>query len=249
MSSMQVQPGADGQDSQYLPESIHLDEIWAQLTSRYEARSLVRIQRWVETLFASFGGAAPARLPQDSLHRPRLLYLDGLEDAAWFDATRFEVLHRMEAAFEAIHRELHPDLDPRQAGDFTAYFPDEPKAAWRVRKFFDNGERIEQTFRRYPTLGRILANPELPSDIGECRCHRSRRAGTSCRTMARSTASWSDILPCASRRVTARFASAPPRAAGSTASASSSTTPLSTRRGIAPTRSATSYSSICGTPI
>jgi aspartate beta-hydroxylase len=166
---MQMQPGTATRDPRNPLESIDVDAIWRQLTARYETRSLLRVQRWVESLFAALrAGAQPARLPKDPLQRPRLLYLDGIEDAPWFDPAGFTAIARMEAAFSAIHDELRPDLDPQQADGFAAYFPEVPNAAWRVRKFFANGERIPRTFQRYPTLGRILDSPDLPSDIGEC---------------------------------------------------------------------------------
>lgn len=149
-------------------DTTELDHLWMQLTADYDRRALARLGRWLEALRVALRTGRPPVLPKNPLQRPRLLYLDGLEDAEWFDPGRFDIATRMQAAFKAIELELQPDLDPRRAADFTAYFADEPQGAWRVRKFFDNGERVPRTFQRYPLLGHLLDDPELPSDVGEC---------------------------------------------------------------------------------
>lgn len=153
-----------------MPHDItDLDNVWKLISSQHEPRSLKRVKRWVGSLVETLRGETPrGESPKDPAQRPRLLYMDGLEDSPWFDTSRFGAVAALERAFDAIHEELRADLDPHQALQFDSYFRDDPQGSWRVRKFYDNGERVEHTFKRYPTLGKILENIELPSDIGEC---------------------------------------------------------------------------------
>jgi len=150
-------------------KGFDLDSIWAELSVHYDEQSLLRVKTWVSSLFKSIaGGECQAPTPVSSLQRPRLLFLDGLEESAWFDPSRFELVKQMEAAFDQICSEVSPYMFETKAEGFSSYFSNEPKGKWRVNQFYHDGQRIQETFDKYPVLGKLLDNPELPSNIGEC---------------------------------------------------------------------------------
>jgi len=111
-----------------LLQTLNLDAFVEGLRASYPANEIVRLVRWMgEDLPAQIAGK-PTQRPADARMKPRVLYLSGLEESAWYSPDRFHPVRVLEESFSEIRREVvqllnedWPLYTPKSAG-WNAYF-------------------------------------------------------------------------------------------------------------------------------
>jgi aspartyl/asparaginyl beta-hydroxylase (cupin superfamily) len=136
-----------------LLRKIDFPAVVARLRAAHPPAEVDRIARWLcEDLPSQLAGA-PVRAPRDQRMQPRLFYLSGLDEPAWWDPALFECTKILEEAWPKIHDEVRALM----AETWSPYSPQ--VRGWTAYHFYDvRGRQHDDHIARCPETWRVVSS-------------------------------------------------------------------------------------------